>query len=49
MIEVSNLVDLFESGLPPVAGGSLNQTAWFLDAAREIKTCLLYTSDAADE
>ena len=38
MIEVSNLVDLFESGLPPVAGGSLDQTAWFLEAVRELKT-----------
>jgi len=38
MIEVSHLADLFESGLPPVAGGALNQTAWFLDAARELKT-----------
>lgn len=38
MIDVATLIDLFEAGLPPVAGGALNQTAWFLDAARELKT-----------
>lgn len=26
------LADLFDKGLPPVAGGSLDQSAWFLDA-----------------
>ena len=26
------LADLFYKGLPPVAGGSLDQSAWFLDA-----------------
>lgn len=38
MIDVASLIELFENGLPPVAGGSLDQTAWFLDAARELKT-----------
>lgn len=28
------LADLFAKGLPPVAGGVLDQSAWFLQAAR---------------
>lgn len=28
------MIDLFHEGLPPVAGGSLDQAASFLDAAR---------------
>lgn len=28
------LVDLFEKGIPPVAGGALDQTAWFLNFHR---------------
>lgn len=26
--------DLYEKGLPPVAGGTLDQSAWFTDAAQ---------------
>ena len=26
------LADLFDKGMPPVAGGALDQSAWFLDA-----------------
>ena len=25
--------DLYEKGLPPIAGGVLDQAAWFIDAA----------------
>jgi len=32
------LVDLFDEGLPPVAGGALDQAASFLEAARRFKT-----------
>lgn len=28
------MIDLFHKGLPPVAGGVLDQAAWFLEAAR---------------
>jgi hypothetical protein len=31
------LVDLFDEGLPPVAGGALDQAASFLEAARRFK------------
>jgi hypothetical protein len=31
------LVDLFQKGIPPVAGGALNQTMWFIDAASTLK------------
>jgi hypothetical protein len=27
------LIELFKKGLPPVAGGSLDQAAWFIEAA----------------
>jgi len=29
-----NLADLFDKGLPPVAGGALDQAAWFINATR---------------
>lgn len=32
-----HLCDLFEKGLPPIAGGALDQTVWFLEAARILK------------
>lgn len=32
VIPAINLIDLFEKGLPPVAGGALDQSAWFLEA-----------------
>jgi len=28
------LIDLFKNGLPPVAGGTLDQSVWFLEAAK---------------
>lgn len=31
-------IDLYHSGLPPVAGGSLDQAASFVAAARFLKT-----------
>jgi hypothetical protein len=34
---VVELCDLFEEGLPPIAGGSLDQSAWFIEAARRLK------------
>lgn len=33
----TRLVDLFDKGLPPVAGGSLDQSVWFLEAARILR------------
>ena len=35
---VATLIDLFEKGLPPVAGGSLDQAAWFLEASRTLQS-----------
>lgn len=32
------LIDLFHDGMPPVVGGVLDQAAWFLDAARFMKS-----------
>jgi hypothetical protein len=35
--EISNtvgLIDLYEKGLPPVQGGSLDQSVWFVEAAK---------------
>lgn len=34
MIDAANLIDLFNKGMPPVAGGSLDQTAWFIEAVQ---------------
>lgn len=34
MIPAIQLIDLFEKGVMPVAGGALDQSAWFLSAAR---------------
>lgn len=31
------LMDLFENGLPPVSGGTLDQAAWFLSAVRTLQ------------
>lgn len=28
------MIDLFEKGLPPIAGGTLDQSVWFIEAAR---------------
>jgi len=31
------LIDLFEKGLPPVGGGTLDQSVWFLEAATVLR------------
>jgi len=31
------LIELFKKGLPPVAGGSLDQAAWFIEAAATLE------------
>ena len=36
-IDVVGLCDLYERGLPPIAGGALDQAAWFLEAANRLK------------
>ena len=33
VVTAVNLVDLFHKGLPPVAGGALDQSVWFVEAA----------------
>jgi hypothetical protein len=33
-VDAVELIDLFRKGLPPVSGGTLDQSVWFLDAAR---------------
>lgn len=37
VVDVIPLADLFHNGLAPMAGGVLDQSAWFIDAARTIK------------
>lgn len=32
VVSTIKLIDLFNKGLPPVAGGTLDQSAWFLDS-----------------
>jgi hypothetical protein len=32
--DLLSAADLCSKGLPPIAGGSLDQTKWFVDAAR---------------
>lgn len=32
VVEAVQLFDLYEKGLPPIAGGALDQSAWFIDA-----------------
>ena len=34
IVPAVNLADLFDKGLPPVAGGALDQAAWFINATR---------------
>lgn len=34
MHRTASLADLYAKGLPPVAGGALEQSAWFVEAAR---------------
>ncbi len=35
---ITKLADWLQSGLPPVAGGALNQAAWFMDFAKLLKS-----------
>jgi hypothetical protein len=37
MIDTIELIDLFHNGLPPIAGGVVDQSAWFVAAARTLK------------
>lgn len=37
VIDLVELCELYERGLPPIQGGSLDQSAWFLDAASRLK------------
>jgi hypothetical protein len=34
IVDAVEMIDLFRKGLPPVSGGTLDQSVWFLDAAR---------------
>lgn len=34
MVVVLDLADLMKEGLPPIAGGVLDQSAWFVNAAK---------------
>jgi hypothetical protein len=34
IVPAIGLIDLFEKGLPPITGGALDQSVWFLEAAR---------------
>ena len=38
MINVSELIDFFHKGLPPISGGVLDQSAWFLHASKLLKS-----------
>jgi hypothetical protein len=37
VVDALQLSDLFFKGIPPVAGGALDQSAWFIQAARTMK------------
>ena len=37
MVPVIDLIDLYNKGLPPVAGGSLDQAAWFISAQKQMR------------
>jgi len=34
IVPLATVADLFAKGIPPIAGGSLDQSAWFLEANR---------------
>jgi len=34
IVQSVQLIDLFEKGLPPIAGGTLDQSVWFLEAVK---------------
>lgn len=38
VINTVSMVELFGKGLPPVAGGVLDQSAWFLEASRILES-----------
>ena len=38
MVPAIEMIELFAQGLPPVSGGSLDQSAWFVAAARQFKS-----------
>lgn len=38
IVPAVELIDLYHQGLPPIAGGSLDQAAWFIEAARWLKS-----------
>lgn len=37
IVPAVELIDLFHEGMPPVDGGALDQSDWFLNAARFLK------------
>lgn len=37
MFPAIELIDIFRQGVPPVAGGALDQTPWFLQAVRQLR------------
>jgi hypothetical protein len=34
VVPAISLIDLFQKGLPPIAGGTLDQSVWFIEAAK---------------
>lgn len=37
VVQVANLADLFGKGILPVAGGALDQSAWFMEAVNVLE------------
>lgn len=37
MVPAIGLIELFNRGLPPVSGGVLDQSAWFIEAVQRLK------------
>ena len=37
IVPAVGLIELFEKGLPPIAGGTLDQAVWFLEAAKVLR------------
>lgn len=38
LIPAVNMIELFEKGLPPIAGGVLDQSAWFIECVRTFQS-----------
>ena len=38
LVQFLDLADMFEKGIPPIAGGSLDQASWFLKAFHFLKS-----------